>query len=155
MKKLIKLNLTSAVALLVCLFVNSAGADHDVTTPSATIKAAASPVDRGDDVKFKAVLSRDLAHAVLVLVNWTAPGITANPRYWWVNNSGFEFSFPCNLANQGVHTITIQTSNDNTDEATRNSHNSSPGNSSAINSTPYPMAYNVGSTSSSATSTCN
>ena len=150
MKKLIKLNLTGVVALLVCLFVNSAVADHDVTTPSATITRANSTVQRGSDVKFTASLSEDLAHSVLVLVNWTAPGITTNPRYWWVNNSGFEFSFPCNLANSGSHTIAIQTSNDTTDERTLYSHTSQGG--STIN--PTPTAYNVGSPGS-ATSTCN
>ena len=150
MKKLINLNLTGAVALLVCLFVNSAVADHDGTPPSVTIKAANATVASVEDVKFKAALSRDVAHSVLVLVNWTAPGITTNPRYWWVNNSGFEFSFPCNLANQGAHTIAIQASNDNTDERTLYSHTSQGG--SSIN--PTPTAYSVGSPDS-ATSTCN
>ena len=150
MKKLINLNLTGAVALLACLFVNSAVADHNGTPPSVTITAANVTVASGEDVKFKAALSRDVAHSVLVLVNWTAPGITTNPRYWWVNNSGFEFSFPCNLANQGAHTIAIQTSNDNTDERTLYSHTSQGG--SSIN--PTPTAYNVGSPGS-ATSTCN
>ena len=150
MKKLINLNLTGAMALLVCLFVDSAVADHDVTTPSATITAAASTVDRGNDVKFKATLSRDLAHSVLVLVNWEAPGITTNPRYWWVNNSGFEFSFPCNLASKGMHKITIQTATDDTNTATYNAHLSQSGSSL----TNIPTAYNVGSPSS-ATSTCN
>ena len=150
MKKLIKLNLTGAVALLVCLFVNSAVADHDVTTPSATITAAASMVYPGNDVKFTAALSEDKAHAVLVLVNWTAPGITTNPRYWWVNNSDFKFAFPCNLANRGEHTITIQTATDDTNTATYNAHLSQNGSSL----TTIPTAYNVGSPSS-ATSTCN
>ena len=151
MKKLINLNLTGAVALLVCLFVNSAVADHDVTTPSATITPPAnSTVQRGSDVKFTASLSEDLAHSVLVLVNWTAPGITTNPRYWWVNNSDFKFSFPCNLANRGQHTITIQETNSDTNTATYNAHLSQSGTSSSS----IPTAYNVGSPSS-ATSTCN
>ena len=150
MKKLIKLNLTGAVALLVCLFVNSAAADHGVTMPSATITAASGAVDRGSDVKFTASLSEDLAHAVLVLVNWTAPGITTNPRYWWVNNSDFKFSFPCKLSNRGQHTITIQTATDDTNTATYNAHLSQNGSSL----TNIPTAYNVGSPSS-ATSTCN
>ena len=150
MKKLINLNLTGAVALLACLFVNSAVADHDGTPPSVTITAANATVASGEDVKFKAALSRNVAHSVLVLVNWTAPGITTNPRYWWVNNSGFEFSFPCNLANRGEHTITIQTATDDTNTATYNAHLSQNGSSL----TTIPTAYNVGSPSS-ATSTCN
>ena len=150
MKKLINASLGGVVTLLFCLFVNSAVADHDVTTPNATITVAASTVDRGNDVKFKATLSRDLAHSVLVLVNWEAPGITTNPRYWWVNNSGFEFSFPCNLTNRGQHKITIQTANADTNEATYNSHLIQSGSSLPS----FPTAYTIGSPSS-ATSTCN
>ncbi len=115
------------------------------TTPSATITANTSQVFPGDDVKFKASLSPDPGHAVLVLVRWAG-----YDRYWWLQPD-FHFSFPCNLTNKGSHTITIQTSNDNTNEATCNA---TSGNSACSNAPPYPTAYNIGSPSS-ATSTCN
>ena len=149
MKNLINLNLTGAIALLVCLFANSAVADHDGTTPNATITAEFVAVDPGEDVIFNAKVSGNLNHTVLVRVNWAG-----HDRYWWVgsgyNDEGFEFSFPCNLATKGSHTIAIPDSDTTTDEATQNSHESQGG--SIIN--PAPTAYNVGSLGS-ATSTCN
>ena len=114
-------------------------------TPSVTITAGTSQVYPGDDVKFKASLSSAPGHAVLVRVKWAG-----YDRYWWLQPN-FQFSFPCNLTNKGSHTITIETANDTTNEATCES---SAGNTSCAGSTNYPTAYNVGSPGS-ATSTCN
>ncbi len=113
-------------------------------TPSATITApGTSQYNSGEDVKFTASLSESPGHAVVIVVRWKG-----YDRYWRLQ-PGFEFSFPCNLANRGSHTITIQTSNTNTDEATCTASN----NGTAC-SAPYSTAYEVGSPSS-ATATCN
>ena len=113
------------------------------TPPSATITAGTSQYYSGEDVKFTASLSSSPGHAVVILVRWKG-----YDRYWRLQPK-FEFSFPCNLANRDSHTITIQTSNDNTNEATCTASNSG-----TACSAPYPTAYSVGSPSS-ATATCN
>ena len=113
------------------------------TPPSATITAATSQYYSGENVKFTASLSSSPGHAVVILVRWRG-----YDRYWRLQPK-FEFSFPCNLANRGSHTITIQTSNTNSDEAT-----CAAANNGTACSAPYPTAYSVGSPNS-ATATCN
>ena len=113
------------------------------TPPSATITAGTSQYYSGEDVIFTASLSSSPGHAVVILVRWAG-----YDRYWRLQPK-FEFSFPCNSVNRGSHTITIQTSNDNTNQAT---YTASTGGNAG--SPPYPSAYSVGSPSS-ATATCN
>ena len=113
------------------------------TTPSVSITTGTSQAYPGDDVKFTASLGSSPGHAVVILVRWKG-----YDRYWRLQPN-FHFSFPCNLANKGQHTITIQTSNDNTNEATNTAYNGG-----TAGTGPYPTAYNVGSPSS-ATATCN
>ncbi len=112
--------------------------------PSATIAAGTLQYYPGEDVKFKASLSSSPGHAVVIVVKWAG-----YDRYWRLQPN-FEFSFPCNLVNRGSHTITIQTSNDNTNAATCTASNNNGTDCAA----PYPTAYEVGSPSS-ATATCN
>ena len=102
------------------------------TVPSASITTNSSQVFSGDDVKFKASFSSNPGQSVVIRVNWAG-----YDRYWRLQPN-FEFSFPCNLTNNGSHTITIQPPN----EITKQANNTSAG------------AYSVGSPSS-ATATCN
>ena len=135
--------LTMAALAILVFGMPASPALAQQTTPSATIAAGTSQYYSGEDVKFTASLSPGPGHAVVILVRWKG-----YDRYWRLQPK-FEFSFPCNLANRGSHTITIQTSNDNTNEATNAAYNggtAGPG--------PYPTAYNVGSPNS-ATATCN
>ncbi len=117
------------------------------TPPSVSIAVStdgSSQVYPGEDAKFTASLSSSPGHAVVILVRWKG-----YDRYWRLQPS-FHFSFPCNLTNKGRHTITIQTSNDDTNEAT---YSASLGGGEA-GPGPYPTAYEIGSPSS-ATATCN
>ncbi len=113
------------------------------TPPIATITAGTSQYYSGEDVKFTASLNSSPGHAVVIFVKWQD-----YDRYWRLQPK-FEFSFPCNATNSGSHTITIQTSNNHTDEAT---HAASADGDAG--SPPYPTAYSVGSPDA-ATATCN
>ncbi len=140
--------LTMAVLATLVFGMLASPALAQQTTPSVSIAVStegSSQVYPGEDVKFTASLSPSPGHAVLVLVRWAG-----YDRYWWLQPK-FEFSFPCNLANRGSHTITIQTSNGNTNQATCES---TAGNTSCAGTDPYPTAYEIGSPSS-ATATCN
>ena len=140
-----QLTMAALATLLVLGMLIGPALAHD-TPPSVSIAAGTSQYYSNQDVKFTASLtssSSNHAHAVVILVRWKG-----FDRYWRLQPN-FEFSFPCNLANRGQHTITIQTPNDNTNEATCTAEN----NGTAC-SAPYPTAYSVGSPNS-ATATCN